>query len=92
MELNVGPRCYILNVDADGPDGNGKWDLSAVVTLVRDTEGAVLAASCWYRLVLKNSDTAQGVAVTLGLKFAKDLYRGKHLISSYNNVVFSHVC
>jgi hypothetical protein len=39
---------------------------------VIDTEGTVLAASCWYRLILKDSDSAEGVAM-LGLEFSKGL-------------------
>ncbi|PNX87777.1 hypothetical protein L195_g043873 [Trifolium pratense] len=32
LDGSPGPSCYKLNVEADGPDGNGKWELSAVVS------------------------------------------------------------
>jgi hypothetical protein len=61
--------CYKLNADEARPDGNGKWVLSAVVI---DTEGTVFAASCWYRLILKDSDSAEGIVMLLGLEFSKN--------------------
>jgi ethanolamine utilization protein EutP (predicted NTPase) len=42
--------------------------LSAVMI---DTEGTVFAASCWYRLILKDSDSAEGIVMLLGLEFSK---------------------
>jgi hypothetical protein len=40
---------------------------------VIDTEGTVLAASCWYRLILKDSGSAEGKVMLLGLEFSKGL-------------------
>jgi ribonuclease HI len=61
---------YKLNVDAAGPNDVGSWGLSAVV---RDSDGVVLAAACWYRPTLPDSDTAESMAMLMGLNFAKDL-------------------
>jgi hypothetical protein len=38
-----------------------------------DTEGTVFAASCWYRLILKDSDSAEDIVMLLGLEFSKGL-------------------
>jgi len=61
---------YKLNVDAAGPNDVGSWGLS---TVVRDSDGVVLAAAYWYRPTLPDSNIAESMAMLMGLNFAKDL-------------------
>lgn len=53
-----------------GPSENEKWGLSAVI---RDADGSVAAAGCWYMPILPDSDVAEAMALLKGLQFAKDL-------------------
>jgi len=59
-----------LNGDAAGPSENGKWGLS---TVIRDADGFVAAAGCWYMPILPDSNVAEALALLKGLQFAKDL-------------------
>jgi len=65
---------YKLNVDATGPNDVGSWGLSVVV---RDSDGVVLAAVCWYRSTLRSTlpdfDIAESYGNAYGFNFAKDL-------------------
>jgi len=63
------PGCYKLNVDAAGPLDDGNWGLAAII---RDVEGVVLASTCWYMLILIDSNVAEALALVKGIEFAKD--------------------
>jgi len=58
-----------LNVDAAGPLDDGNWGLA---TIIRDVEGVVLAAACWYMPILIDSKVAEALALVKGIEFAKD--------------------
>lgn len=39
--------------------------------VVRDSDGVVLAATCWYRPTLPDSDIAESMAMLMGLALRK---------------------
>lgn len=41
--------------------------------MIRDADGFVAAAGCWYMPILPDSDVAEAMALLKGLQFAKDL-------------------
>jgi len=59
-----------LNVDAAGPTEDGRWGLLAVI---RDSNRVVMAAACWFCPMLHDLDIVEGLAMSLGLNFAKDM-------------------
>jgi hypothetical protein len=62
---------FKLNVDVAGQNSDEKWGLA---TVIRYTEGMVVAEQCWCILALQESDVAEGLAVLKGLEFAKDIF------------------
>ena len=60
-----------MNVDAESRTGDGKWGL---LDVIRDSDGVVMVTACWFHPILHDSDTAEGLPMSLGLNFAKDIF------------------
>ncbi|PNX74930.1 hypothetical protein L195_g030859 [Trifolium pratense] len=61
---------YKFNVDVADPSDDGNWGLAAIV---KDSNGVVMAAGCWCRPIVPDSDVAEGMTLLLGMEFAKDM-------------------
>lgn len=48
--------CIISYADAAGPSDQGKWDW---IVVIRDADGLVAAASCWYLPILPDSNVVE---------------------------------